>query len=336
MPLSYLPKKSKRSTIGACLTGLASLSVSLVVASAYAGPAEDVDALNGVFGKHPARASHAKGFCVAGNFTPNKKNTDFKIQFLQRNKSIPVVGRLSIGGGNPKAPDNGKTTVRGLALSMYDKKETWEFAHISAPHFFASTPEEFVEFLQARVPVKDGKPDPAKVEAFSKAHPNTTLQGKYLAGQAVPASYASVPYWGANTFMVKTKKGEQALRWRFEPTAGRVGLSEDEAKAAGTDFLEAEFTQRVQKGAVLFDLIAQLPKDGDPLLDSTQAWPSDRAEVIFGQLALNSVTGQSCDGQMFIPTILPAGVTASADPILQERAAAYAVSLGRRLQAKGN
>ncbi|MDT1862195.1 catalase, partial [Acinetobacter baumannii] len=39
-------------------------------------PAALVDALNGTFGKHGMRASHAKGFCAVGEFVPAKSAAD--------------------------------------------------------------------------------------------------------------------------------------------------------------------------------------------------------------------------------------------------------------------
>lgn len=41
--------------------------------------------------------------------------------------------------------------------------------------------------------------------------------------------------------------------------------------------------------------------------------------------------GGACDGMTFNPVALPAGIKPSADPVLNARAAPYAISLGRRL-----
>jgi catalase len=60
------------------MTTIALLS-SLVTGTASADdemPEKLVDALNAVFGKHGARASHAKGICVTGDFVPSAAAKD--------------------------------------------------------------------------------------------------------------------------------------------------------------------------------------------------------------------------------------------------------------------
>jgi catalase len=302
-------------------------------AAAQTTPADLVDALNGVFGKHPARASHAKGFCFAGHFEASPEAaTITRARLFQAGKRTPVIGRFSIGGGNPKAPDNAKS-VRGIAVRLADGAERLDWVFISAPHFFAQTPEQFVEFFKVRVPdPATGKPNAEAIAAFSKANPATTRQAAYISGQPVPASFATVPYWSTNAFIATNAAGkQQPVRWRFEPVAGRAGLTDDEAKAKGTDFLMAEFTERLKQGPASFDVIAQLARDGDQVTDPTEPWPQDRTEVKMGGLAIDRVTGQDCDKETFLPTTLPAGLAPTADPILAARSGAYGVSLSRRL-----
>jgi catalase len=292
-----------------------------------------VDALNGVFGKHMARSSHAKGFCMSGQFEASTGASSVaNTKMFQAGQRTPMIGRFSIGGGNPKAPDNAKS-VRGIAVRADNGGERLEWIFVSAPHFFAQTPEQFAEFLKVRVPdPATGKMNAEAIAAFSKANPATTKQAAYLASQPVPASFATVPYWSTNAFIGTNAAGKnQALRWRFEPVAGRVGLSEDEAKAKGPDFLRSELTERVAKGPVVFNVIAQLAQAQDQLIDPTEPWPADRAEVNMGRLVVERLTDQTCDRETFIPTVLPKGLSPSADPTLAARAGSYAVSLGRRL-----
>jgi catalase len=82
---------------------------------------------------------------------------------------------------------------------------------------------------------------------------------------------------------------------------------------------------------VAFQVVAQLGQPGDQLIDPTDPWPADRAERVMGRLLIERITGAACDRETFIPTSLPAGLAASNDPVLQARAAAYGVSLSRRL-----
>ena len=296
-------------------------------------PTELMDALNGVFGKHKARGSHAKGFCVAGQFEAASGATAItRANMFQTGKSTPIIGRFSIGGGNPNAPDNAKS-VRGIAVRASDGNERLDWVFISAPHFFAQTPEQFVEFMKVRSPDPATKQaNPAAIAEFSKANPATTKQAAYIGGQPVPASYATVPYWSTNAFIATNAAGRtQALLWRFEPVAGRLGLTDAEAKEKGGNFLVTELSERLAKGPAIFNVIAQLARPEDQLIDPTEPWPADRAEVNMGRLVINRVTGQACDGETFLPTVLPAGLAPSADPVLAARAGSYAVSLGRRL-----
>ena len=306
-----------------------------VQAQTAPSPVQLVDALNGVFGSHAgARGSHAKGFCVAGQFEASSGAAAItRANMFQADKRTPLIGRFSVGGGNPKAPDNAKS-VRGIAVRITDGSERLEWIFVSAPHFFAQTPEQFVNFLKVRAPdPATGKMNPEAIAAFSKANPATTKQGAYLASQPVPASYATVPYWSTNAFVATNAGGKaQAIRWRFEPAAGRMGLTDDEAKTKGADFLRSELTERLPKGAVAFNVIAQLAQPGDQLTDPTEPWPADRAEINMGRLVINQITDQACDRETFLPTVLPAGLAPSADPVLAARGGAYAVSLGRRTQ----
>ena len=79
-----------------------------------ATPADLVDALNGVFGKHPGdRAAHTKGICLTGTsrLRPTRRNCQRPAHFA---KEVPITARFSLGGGNPQAPDNAQDNVRGL------------------------------------------------------------------------------------------------------------------------------------------------------------------------------------------------------------------------------
>ncbi len=235
--------------------------------------------------------------------------------------------------GKHQARTGGAKTARGIAVRVDDGKERLDWVFISAPQFAAQTPEQFINSLKVRAPdPATGKPNAEAIAAFSKAHPATTRQAVYLAGQPVPASFGTVPYWSTNAFIATSAGGKtQALRWRFEPVAGRVGLSDDETKAKGPDFLRGELGERLAKGPVAFNVIAQLARPEDQLIDSTEPWPADRTEVNMGRLVIDRITDQQCDRESFLPTSLPAGLAPSADPVLAARSGAYVVSLSRRL-----
>lgn len=299
-------------------------------------PAELVDALNGVFGKHPhMRASHAKGFCVTGKFTPAADAAKLS-KAPQFSKSVPLLGRFSIGGGNPKAADNAKG-ARGLAFRLdAGGGAASDFVMISVPVFFAKTPAQVVEFLKVRTPAPGAdKPDPAAVEAFSKANPETTRQGAWVKEHPVPASYADASYFAIHAYTLTNAAGEKKLvKLKAVPSDGEKGLSDDEAKAKGADFYEAEIKERLAKGPIKFEFVAVLGKDGDQTADPTTRWDGEdeRPTAALGTIEIDAIApNEKCDATTFLPTSLPDGIAGPADdPIFAARSGAYAVSLSRR------
>ena len=296
-------------------------------------PTAMVDALNGTFGKHAGkRASHAKGFCARGDFTPARQAGQFVNSPLFKQAKIDAAIRFSIGGGNPGVSDKSRS-VRGLSVRLTGGNETYDLLLISEPVFFAATPASFVSFLEARVPdPATKKPDPAKVAAHNVKYPDGKNQPALLAAHAAPASYAATPYFSTNAFVFEGAGGaKQHARIVVEPATGTQYLTEEEEKTMPDNFLEAEFTQRLASKPAEFTLYAQLPAAGDSLIDSSQQWQG-AGRIALGTLRVNVLDGQSCDGIVFMPVTLPAGITPSADPILAARAPAYAISLGRRTQ----
>lgn len=296
-------------------------------------PTQFVDALNGVFGDHKVRASHAKGVCAVGDFMPNGNAAAITIApHLQRAPSA-VLARFSVGGGNPKASDKAKS-VRGLALRFeYAPGQSTDLVMMSAPVFFVSKAENFIPFMEARrADPATGKPDPARVKAYNDSHPDSKPQIEYLDKAPIPASYGSTAYWALNAFKFTNARGKTVYgRWRVEPVAGRVGLTEDQIKTLPDDFLRGELETRFGAGHVDFDLWIQVAKPGDVVDDPTVQWPADRQEVNVGRLSLAKFSADACDSVMFNPVGLPKGIAPSEDSTLLVRLPVYGVSLGRRL-----
>ena len=191
------------------------------------------EATNGKFDGY--RRSGAKGICATGEFTGSPEARALSVASVFSGKRIPVVARFSVGGANPKAADNTKSQ-RNMALQFtLPNGEQWLMGNISAPIFASSTPQQLMALLAVRQPDPATKaPDPVKVKAFNEANPEVLLQGKYLASQPVPASFASVNYWGVHAFGFTNPSGvKQFGKWIFEPVNGTQGLSDEEAKEKG-------------------------------------------------------------------------------------------------------
>jgi catalase len=319
--------------IGA-LAGLAGVfSFVAVAARAQEPPRPDqlVDALNGVFGKHPGdRAAHTKGICLTGQFmpAPDAPSLSKAPHFA---KPVGITARFSLGGGNPQAPDNAQDNVRGLAVRFdLDNGAISDLVMISAPMFFVKTPALFVEFLQTV-----GSGDKDKLNAFFQAHPESTRQNAWLTSHPVPASYAGVNYWGVHAFTFTNAAGETKLvKYKAIPEAGDLGLTPDEAKAKGPDFYAPEIKERLAKGPVVFDLVAILGEKGDPTSDPTLRWDNEdnRATAPLGKITLNAVAPHaSCNAFSFLPGNVAEGIAGPTDdPVFAARSPAYVVSRIRR------
>ncbi len=306
-------------------------------AHAQLDPGRVVDQFEASFGKFDGfRRSGAKGVCAVGEFVGSADGRALSVASAFSGKPVPVIVRFSVGGANPKAPDNARSQ-RNLALQFnLPEGETWQMGNISAPVFGAATPEQFLGRLQSLQPDPATKaPDPAKVKAFADANPEVLLQGRWFASQPVPASFGAVNYWGVHAFGFVNARGERQWgKWIFEPVGGTQSLSDDEAKAKGPNFLIDELRQRVAGPGVAFDFNLQLAQAGDRLDSAVVPLPEGRRKVTLGRLTIRSVAADAtgeCLTITFNPTLLPKGVEASADPMLTARAAPYAIGLGRRL-----
>lgn len=299
-------------------------------------PGALVDALEGVFGKQAGfRRSGAKGVCATGFFVGTPEGRALTGSSLFSGQEVPAVVRFSVGGGSPKATDKGRT-VRGLAVRVTNGQETWETANISAPVFFVNRPEHFVKFLEARRPdPATGRADPAKVKAFNDSHLDAKPQIEYLAKAPVPASYATVNYWGTNAFVFTPPGGRKVHgKWMFEAARGTVGLTDEELKSLPDSFLDEELRRRVAASGVAFNFKVQLAEPGDKVDDATVPLPDGRKNLTVGRLVVDRVeagAAGACDKITFNPLVLPRGVGPSEDPVLLARPGSYAVSLGRRL-----
>jgi catalase len=315
----------------AMATSLLSLSAMAQASSGMASaapvdPSAFINQFESTFGKFEGyRRSGAKGICATGEFVGTSDARALSTATVFSGNPVPVVVRFSVGGANPKAPDNAKSQ-RNLALQFnLPDGEQWLMGNISSPVFGASSPQQFIGLIASRQPDSTTKmPDPVKVKAFNDANPEVLLQGKHFASQPVPASFGSVNASGAKQFG----------KWLFEPVGGLQGLTDDEAKAKGASFLFDDLRQRVKEGKVAFNFNLELAQAGDKIDSATVPLPEGRKKVKLGILKVTSVSedgGGPCLTINYNPMVMPKGVEASADPMLPARAAPYAISLGRRL-----
>ena len=134
-----------------------------------------VNGFQKVFGFHSGfRRNHAKGVCVTGFFDSNGQGTRLSKAVVFQTGRVPVIGRFSLGGGNPYVADT-PDTIRGLGLQFRLRDgEEWRTAMINRPVFPVNTAQAFYDNLIASQPDPNThKPDPEKMAAFLASHPET-------------------------------------------------------------------------------------------------------------------------------------------------------------------
>ncbi len=91
------------------------------------------------------RRNHAKGVCVGGFFDSNGQGTRLSKAVLFRTGRVPIIGRFSLGGGNPYVRDT-PDAIRGLGLLFRSRDgEEWRTAMINRPVFPFNTPQAFYD-----------------------------------------------------------------------------------------------------------------------------------------------------------------------------------------------
>lgn len=316
------------------------------VAFAYVGgwltpqrltPARIVDELQHNGGLHPGyRRNHAKGVCVAGYFEGSGKASAYSTASVFAATRTPVLGRFALPGGNPYAPDS-SIPIRSMALRFdLANGQQWRTGMNSMPVFPVATPAAFQ--AQAVAGERDpatGKPDPAKLAAFFQAHPETAPFRAWVKTAKPSASFVTESYYGLNAFYFVDAQGDRhAVRWRMVPES----VDETSAPAAGDDYLIADLQRRLAAGPQRWHLRVTLAQPGDATNDATRTWPADRAEVDAGTLVIEREQSQddgACRDVNYDPTVLPAGIAVSDDPLLAARSAAYADSYRRRTSEEG-
>lgn len=304
---------------------------------AAATPEVLIDALNGTFGRHPGmRASHAKGLAAAGVFVPSEAAHTFAATEVFAPGRYPAKVRFSIAGGNTGISDKAPA-ARGMAVEIAGPGESrLTLVMISAPVFFAATPESFVAYLAARRPdPATGKPDPRLIEASNRSHTDSEAQRRWLAATPPSASYATTPYFAVHTYQFATADGaEVPARWIFEPVAGRIGLSAEQLAAMPEHFLAQELEDRFAAGPAEWRVLLSLPDATDPLHNPTALWPETRRTLEVGRFVVDRIatpgSPDDCSAHVFDPEHLPPGIRPAGDPIFSSRSASYAVSAARR------
>jgi catalase len=281
------------------------------------------------------RRAHAKGLCVTGHFQSNGAGTALSRAALFPAGAIPVIGRFSTGGGNPLATD-GRNVFHALGLRFdLPDGEEWRMAIDHTPIFVVSNPADFVALQAASIPdPKTGKPDPARIGPFVATHPETKAFLDYMKTAPLPSSFANGTYYSINAFrFTDARGGSRAVRWQFKPETPFEALDKATLDRQPTNFLFDDLLARIRRGPLKWHMVVVLANAGDRIDNATVRWTGPHREVDVGTLVLDQASTEvqgHCRDYNYDPLILPKGVSASGDPILAARSAAYSASFRRR------
>lgn len=325
--------------------GVASLPVALAVGFAAAAgwlsphrvtPDTLLAALQGVDGAHPGfRRNHAKGVCVAGWFEGNGQAASYSSAFAFDTKRVPVIGRFALAGGMPYQGDApGKVRSMALALKGPGGQE-WRMGLNDIPVFPVSTPQEFQALQQAVRPVAGtGKPDPLAIRRFRTAHPWLASAGKALAERPITSGFENDTYRSLDSFVLHGVDGHStAMRFAMVPEEQKFADLPGRGENASFD----QLNEAISAHPLRWTLVLTLAGAGDAVSDPSRIWSDKDQQITAGTLTLTrlaSETGGDCTGITFDPLVLPEGIMASDDPVLQARSATYMRSFAERSREK--
>ncbi|MGY6555404.1 MAG: catalase family peroxidase [Wenzhouxiangella sp.] len=315
----------------ASLVGAFAYAAGLIGTSALSAQ-QFVDLQQGANPHAGFRRAHAKGFCVVGEFRSSGELAELSRASIFAAGVTPFIGRFSIGGNHPTAPDL-SSPVRSLALSFSTSPaDNWRIAMNTPPVMAVATPEAFYAQLSALAPDPvTGQRDPSRIQAFFEQHPETRTFREWSASYQPTGSLAAETYHSINAFYLVNGRGQrQAVRWAAVPRV-EVASNPFADTPEQNDALSLELAQRLASGPVVFDWQFSLATADDDANDPTVPWPASREQKWAGELVVQRMAETSaCDELRFDPLILPRGVAATADPILRARSSAYAESFRRR------
>lgn len=335
-PLSSRQRLLRTTAIAALV---ASAAAGLLYAADRLGPARQarhfIDVLEGPSATPGVRRAHSHGVCVSGWFEPAPGLAALAHGSLFTQQRLPVVGRLSVGGGGPVVAE-ASARVRSLALQITAPDgQQWRMAMNSFPFFSLPTADAFLEQVRAQRPDPvTGQPDTTALTALQQRYPSARAFAQWAASAPWTDSWASTGYHSVHSYLLVDAQGRQTpVRWTFVPTAQARLMDAGQRRSAAPDHLTTEMQQRLAGGPVRWDMQLQLAGAGDDIDDPSTPWPDSRERRSAGTLwldALQPEQGNACTAVNFDPTVVPQGVGLSNDPILAVRSAVYAQSWNRR------
>ncbi|MEX2693600.1 catalase family peroxidase [Rhizobium mongolense] len=285
-------------------------------------------------GFHPGyRDVHSSGRYYAGIFraTPEARKLSRAIHL--QGDPVPVTVRYSNSrSGNPWGP----ATTASMAVRLFLPDGTvTDLVSLTAPLFFARTPDETLDFLEAvRPDPETGAPDPDRIGPFLAARPWVAHAVQLAKALPASVSLAQTAFHMLHAFrFVNAADEAQYGRYHWEPEAGVAGQTLDELQKQPPSYLFEELEARLRNAPVTFNLVLELAGPDDPTNDPNAPWPADRQRIRIGQLEIVRTTTIEEIGDavmMHDPTRLTDGIEQTDDPVLAARRGVYEVSVAYR------
>ena len=310
------------------------------------------------------RPVHAVGIGAKGYFVASKVAKDYSFVEQFQGHQVPVSVRFSNGSGSPVEHDSA-LDVRGMAVKFHlENGVESDLIGITLSIFFAQTPEMFLQFAAAGVPVPDKPetwwqkfldylqlrqparppdlPEDGTVGVTNYANTHLAARPGTVAATMLytPVSYGRAAYHALHTFKLVAADGaETFVRFEWQPVAGVQPIEEGvpdpyrDPDSSKNSYLHQELRNRIKAAPVRFVLRMNIAGQGDDINDPTKVWDTSRKRVVLGELWLTEMAadnGAGCEHLSFNPTRLAPGIECSDDPVLAARRGAYEYSCGLR------
>jgi catalase len=287
-------------------------------------------------GSHPGfRRIHAKGIGVTGYFESNGRGAALSKASVFAPGRVPIIGRFSLAPGQPYLADAPQQT-RGMAiLFKLPGGEEWRSGMINNPVNIVNSAQGFYDFLLAiaSYPVI-GDPDPARWQAFLAKHPESAKAVQLIRSRPISSGFENSTYNSLDAFRFTNANGAVvSVRWSMVPAQPFEPANTTGPEQHDKNYLFDALIANIHSHPLQWHLVITVAQPGDPTNDATVPWPPDRQQIDVGTLTIDHVESEDTSPARdinFDPLVLPNGITASDDPLLGLRSAAYLQSFTRR------
>ena len=175
--------------------------------------------------------------------------------------------------------------------------------------FPVSNTDELRELILALGASEPGATPPNALDSFLDSHP---VARKFLIEQKIPASFATIAYYGVGSFKFINARGQaRYVRYQLLPEKGEELLTQEQAQKQSANYLMDEIKARLAQTPVTFDLCAQVAESNDKIEDPSIPLPDNRKRVLLGKIRLKNVTANTPEEDtalVFCPSNVPAGI----------------------------